>query len=222
LKEDAMGNGKHPTPARVRPKVGNKKNRNALLATGQQYVSGQATADPQNKLQQQAQAVAGTRTSLVALLAKRSDLKAQLDTTQGAIVIADAQYGQALTTYAGAAATLAAGDASLLASLGVASAAPPTKSADAVIDTPVLKVGQGPAQGDAELRCKAVPHAGSYLFQYKLEPSQPTDPWLGNIATKIVSTIVHGLPPAQLIRGRVQAIGVAPGPWSVEVVGRAK
>jgi hypothetical protein len=213
---------KHPAPARVRPKVGDRQNRDARLATGQKYVSGQATADTQNKLQQEAQAVATTRTSLVALLGKRSDLRAQLDATQAAIVVGDAQYGQALTAYAGAAATLAGGDASLLASLGVQQAQAPTNPADVVLGIPVLRIDPGPVDGDAKLKCGQVPHAGSYLFQYKLEPSQPTDPWLGNIATKLVSTMLHGLPHAQLIRGRVQAIGVAPGPWSVEVVGRAK
>jgi hypothetical protein len=213
---------KHPAPARVRPRVGLRKNRNDRLATGLEYISGQAAADPQNKLQTLAQGVVTTRTSLVALLGKRSDLQAQLASAQGAIVIGDAQYAQALTAYAGGAATFAAGDASLLASLGVAAVQPPTKPAAEVIGTPVLGVGPGPASGDAKLKCKRVPHAGSYVFQYKLEPSLPTDPWLGNVTTKLAWTIVAGLPPAQLIRGRVQAIGVAPGPWSVEVVGRAK
>jgi hypothetical protein len=213
---------KHPAPPKVRPKVGSKRSRNALLATGQQYVSGQASADPGNKLQTLAQAVSTSRTSLVALLGTRSNLKAQLDTTQGAIVTSDAQYGEALTAYATGAAIFCNGDPSLLASLGVAQAASPTKPADETTGTPVLKVEAGPSVGAARLKCARVAYAGSYVFQYKLEPSQPTDPWLATISTKLASTIVAGLAPEQLIRARAQAVGVVAGAWSVEVVGRAK
>ncbi len=86
----------------------------------------------------------------------------------------------------------------------------------------MLKVLAGAILGEAKLKCGAVPHAGSYVFQYKLEPSQPTNPWLGNISTKLVWTNVAGLAPEQLIRARVQAVGVTAGPWSTEMVGRAK
>jgi hypothetical protein len=213
---------KHPAPARVRPRVGAKNSRPKLLAVGQQYISGQASGDTQNKLTAQAQTVSTTRTSLVTLLGKRSDLKAQLATTEGAIVVADAQYGSAVTAYADAAALLAAGDASILAGLGVAAAASPIKPVDEIVAAPVLKVVQGVSSGDVKLECARVPHAGAYIFEYKLEPSQPTDPWLGNIVTKFVSTVVPGLAAAQAIRVRARAVGVTPGPWSVEVVGRAK
>jgi hypothetical protein len=98
----------------------------------------------------------------------------------------------------------------------------PTKPGDEVIVAPVATIVAGKNDGEATIKCHRVPSAGSYLFEYKLEPSQPTDPWLGNINTKLVSTTVSGLAPAQLLRARVRAIGAAPGPWSVEVVGRAK
>jgi hypothetical protein len=213
---------KHPAPARVRPRVGAKNSRPKLLAVGQKYISGQASGDTQNKLTAQAQAVATTRTSLVGLLAKKADLTAQLATTQGAIVVADTQYSGAVTAYADAAATLAAGDASVLASLGVDAAASPTKPANEVVGTPVLKVAPGTNPGEVKLTCGRVPHAGAYIFEYKLEPSQPADPWIGNVTTKFVSTVVPGLAAAQAVRVRVRAVGVTPGPWSLEVVGRAK
>ncbi len=214
-------NVKHPPPARVRPKVGSKRNRNALLALGQKYISGQSAADPQGKLATQATAVGTTRTALVALLTKKADLTAQLDANQGAIVIADAQYGEAIAGYASAAAAYVNGDASLLANLGVDAASNPTKPGEPV-GTAVLTIKPGAQDGDAVLKCRRVPKASAYLFEYKLEPSQPTDPWLGNFTTKLASVTVPGLAPAQAIRGRVRAIGVTPGPWSVEVVGRAK
>jgi hypothetical protein len=217
-----MAKVKHPAPARVRSKVGNKRARTKLLATGQAYISGQAAADPGGKLAPQAQLVSTTRTTLVGTLAKRTDLLAQLATNQSVIVQADFAYGNACTGYAGAAAALAAGNPALLADLGVAMAQNPTKPENEVILAPVASVVAGKVDGDATIKCHRVPGAGSYLFEYKLEPSQPTDPWLGNISTKLASTTVSGLAPAQLIRARVRAIGVAPGPWSVEVVGRAK
>jgi hypothetical protein len=217
-----MAKVKHPAPARVRPKVGNRRARNKLLATGQAYISGQAAADSGGKLATQAQLVGTTRATLVTTLGKRTDLLAQLATNQSAIVTADYNYGTACTGYAGAAAALAAGNPSLLADLGVAVAQAATKLADEVIVAPVAKIVAGKNDGDATIKCHRVPGAGSYLFEYKLEPSQPTDPWLGNVSTKLVSTTVSGLAAAQLIRARVRAIGVAPGPWSVEVVGRAK
>ena len=217
-----MSNPKHPSPARVRAKVGAGRTRNSRLAIGQKYVAGQVAADPQNKLQTLAQSVGTVRTSLVALLGTKATLQAQLDTNQGAIVAADAQYAAALVGYADAAAAFADGDASVLAALGVEAAANPTKPGSEVIVAPVLTIAAGAASGEAKLKCGRVPYAGSYLFQYKLEPSLPTDPWLGNIATKLVSTMLSGLPAAQAVRARVQAIGVAPGPWSVEVVGRTK
>jgi hypothetical protein len=215
-------NPKHPAPPKLRARVGPKTSRTALLATGQKYISGQATADPGNKLQTQAQSVATLRTSLVALVSKRSDLLAQMDTAQGAIVVCTAQYGEALTAYATAAASFCAGDASLLASLGVAQAASPSKPETETVDAPVLKVSAGASGGQVRLACGRVTNAGSYVFQYKLEPSQPTDPWLATIATKLASTTVGGLAPEQLIRARVQAVGITAGPWSAETVGRAK
>jgi hypothetical protein len=86
----------------------------------------------------------------------------------------------------------------------------------------VLSIVKGPNEGDAKLKCGRVPYAGSYVFEYKLEPSLPTDPWLGTITTKLSSAPLTGLPAAQLIRARARAIGVTAGPWSVEVVGRAR
>jgi hypothetical protein len=215
-------NVKHPAPARVRPKVGSRKARTKLLATGQDYISGQAAADPQGKLAPEAQQVSTTRATLLAQLAKRADLKAQLDTIQGAIVLSGDAYATACTGYAGAAATFAGGDASLLATLGVQRVLASSSPATETIVAPVVSILLGKADGEAKIKCHRVPHAGAYQFEYKLEPSQPTDPWLGNAVTKLVSTDVSGLAPGQLLRARARAIGAAPGPWSVEVVGRAK
>ena len=213
---------KHPPPAVVRPKVGASRSRTKRLNIGQAYVSAQPQGDPQNKLATQIQAVSQTRTSLVALLGKKSDLKAQLTKNAGDIVNADSAYATALVDYASAGAVFAAGDASALSALGIAQAQTPVKTVDEILVAPVVKLAAGTADGQVICRCHSVPYAGAYQFEYKLEPSQPADPWLGNIATKLVATLVSGLAPAQLVRVRARAVGAQPGPWSVEVVGRAK
>jgi hypothetical protein len=211
------------TQPRVRGKVGAKRRSDQLLDVGQKYISGQAAGgDPQNTLTQQIEAVSTTRTSLIALFGKRATYRANLATNSSDIVTAKAKYMAALYGYAGGAATLANGDATVLAGLGVEPAASPTKQEDEVVGAPVLTIAKGANEGDAKLKCARVPYAGSYVFEYKLEPSLPTDPWLGTITTKLASAPLTGLPAAQLIRARARAIGVTAGPWSVEVVGRAR
>jgi hypothetical protein len=140
-------------------------------------------------------------------------------------VVGFAAHDQATMDYANAAAEVAGGDPSVLATLGVTVAAKGVKGAHDNVGAPALSVGVGVNDGDALFKCKAEPYAGAYVFQYKLEPSQITDPWLpaaGPIMTKYPHTTVSGLAPEQAVRGRVRAVGGLPGPWSAEVVGRAR
>lgn len=217
---------KHPKPARVRPKTGiSKAKLDGKLAISATYVSAQATNDPQNKLKDQASALTKVRTDLTGLLGKRIDLKQQKEANDASIVVAIAAHDQAVTDYAVEAARIAEGDRSLLTTYGVQAAADPVKGAhDDVGVTSHLSILEGDVQGEARFRCRKVPYAGAYVFEYKLEPSQPTDPWLppGGIITTHVEAKISGLAPGQLVRGRVRAVGGVLGPWSDEVVGRAK
>jgi hypothetical protein len=217
---------KHPKPARVRPKTGvGKAKYNKKLDISAGYVAAQAQNDTANKLQPQAQRLVSVRTNLTALLGKRVQLQQEKNANDAAVVVAVVEHDQATNDYAQEAAIVAAGDRSVLATYGVAAAADGVRGAnDQVGVTSKLTVLPGAVSGEARLRCKKVPHAGAYLFEYKLEPSQPTDPWLpqGGILTTHVETTVGGLAPEQLLRGRVRAIGGVVGGWSEEVVGRAK
>jgi hypothetical protein len=214
---------KHPKPARVRPKVGLSRAKEATkLEISAGYLASQASNDPTNKLGPQAGTLKSTRANLVALLGTQDTIKAQTEANDAAIVVAFAAHDQATMEYANAAATIAAGDASLLATLGVAAAMSGTKGSHDEVGTPALTIAAGTNDGDVLFKCKAVPHAAAYMFEYKLEPSQPTDPWLGALVTKHAQTTVHGLPKEQAIRGRARAIGGAPGPWSAEVIGKAQ
>ncbi len=191
-------NPKHPKPARVRPKVGlSKANTAAKLDISEGYVTAQATNDPTGKLATQATALKTARTNLVGLLGTQGQIAAQKDANDAAVVVAFAAHDQATMDYATAAADVAAGDASLLTTLGVAAAAKGVRGAHDSVGSPTLAVTAGVNDGEALLKCKAEPYAAAYVFQYKLEPSQPTDPWLpqaGPIMTKYPHTTVSGLP----------------------------
>lgn len=216
---------KHPKPPRVRAKVGLAKAKAATkLDISSGYVIAQANNDPQGKLAPEATTLSTRRASLLGLLGTQATLKVQKDANDAAVVVAFAAHDQATMDYAHAAAEIAAGDASLLSTLGVAAATSGVKGAKDAVGMPVLVLGPGTNDGELLFKCKAIAHAGAYMFEYKLEPSLPTDPWLpqGGIITKHARTTVTGLAPEQAVRGRARAVGGAPGPWSAEVVGKAK
>ena len=216
---------KHPKPPRLRPKLGLGVPFAKKDAAAQKYVAGQAKADPQNKLLALATDVANARVSVLARLKSKADIKAAADDNQAHLVIELVQLDDSMVAYAEGAASFAGADPSVLASLGVDMAAKPVRGAhDLVATTSLFTVGPGAVLGEALLKCRAVPYAGAYQFEWKLEPSQPGDPYPAQnlITTKYASARVAGLPAEQLIRGRVRAVGGSPGPWSDEVLGRAK
>ena len=64
-------------------------------------------------------------------------------------------------------------------------------------------------------------------MRYRLEPAPgaPATPWLpgeSGYATKNVEWLIEGLPPAAAFRVQVCAIGAQVGPWSDEVLGKAR
>jgi hypothetical protein len=216
---------KHPPPEQVQAAVDLGRTRAQRLELTQTYLSSQAQSDPLNQLAPEATKLLGARKTLLATLVTKSDIQAQADKNAADLVLADAAHDQAAREYAFGAAKLAKGDASLLATLGPRAAKKPKKGANKVVGAPTkLVVATGAAEGEAAPKCARVPGAGAYRFEYKLEPSLPADPWLppGGITTKFARTTIPDLPPNQLIRARVCAIGETAGPWSEEVVGRAR
>jgi hypothetical protein len=189
-------------------------------------LSGQATADPENKLGPQAVALAERRVNLTVTLAKKAEIKAKLGLAQAELVLAIDQHDEATKEYAKAAAKFAGADVSLLATLGVEAVTKRTaKGANDDVDAPAaLRVSPGAQSGEARLKCDKVEHAVAYVFEYKREPAAPTDAWLpeGGIQTKHLSTSITGLAPGQAIRARARAIGGVAGPWSAEVIGRSR
>jgi hypothetical protein len=219
-------NTAHPAPAQVRPKVGPRKTVDKKLERSASYLAAQAEGDPANKLGPIAAALSAAHQDLTAKLGLKVTLQAQVDMNNAAIVSATRRLDVATVDYARGAARLADTDAVVLGALGVAAAKKSgPKGARKVPEAPALLViSTGASPGEALLKCRKVAYAGSYVFEYKLEPSQPADPWLpgGGIQTMLVSATVSGLAPSQQIRARVRAVGAMSSAWSEEVVGRAR
>jgi hypothetical protein len=215
-----MTSPKHPRPAHVRPRVGRPQAISDKLKQSQDYLSAQASADPQKKLDDLAIDLSQKRTTVLEMLQQRADLKAKLDVVQAGLVVAVDEHDAAVRAYAHGAAKVAGKDASMLTTLGVAVAGKPTRGASEAVDAPAaVEILPGVSGGDARLRCESVAHAGAYEFQYKLEPAGPSDPWQTAGITKRVSIPLPGLPTGQKIRARARAIGATPGPWSDEAFG---
>lgn len=216
----------HLVPPQVRLKVELNKPLPDKLGLGAFYLAAQVKADPQNKLGPQAAALSAACQSITTKLGLRVDLKAQAAANNANITREISRLNAALMDYARAAARLAGTDALVLGTLGVVAAKKGgPRGANKVPDAPTgLVISVGATPGEALLKCRKVAYAGAYVFEYKLEPSQPADPWLpdGGIQTMLVSATVKGLAPSQQIRVRVRAIGALSSAWSEAVVGRAR
>jgi len=220
-----MSTKKHPPPVHLRPKVDTNRGVDKKLAQSQDYLAAQATADPQNALAAEASTLATARKDLTIKLGAKSQAQAALDQAQANLVISVDAHDVAMKEYAGRAAKLANGDASFLSALGVQAATQSPKHAHDNVAAPAqLVITPGANPGEAIVKCQKVPHAASYVFEYKLEPSPPADPWLpqGGMLTKYAMATITGLSPNQAIRVRARAIGGVPGPWSDEQLGNAR
>jgi hypothetical protein len=214
---------KTPKPPRVRGKVDVHQPVEKKLTKSDGFIQAQATADPQNQLASQAANLVKTRTTLTSAISKKTLLKAQLDAAQVDFLAADADHDRALRDYVDDAAKLAGGDAATLTALGVDPVSPRDQQIGDMVAAPAkVTVSAGENGGDAVFKTNRIPGAGSYEFQYKLEPSQPSDPWLPGGSTKRVTFTLTGLAAAQHLRVRARAIGNTPGPWSAEVIGIAR
>jgi hypothetical protein len=193
------------------------------------------------KLAAQAQSPAGTliaaeatalKTSRDALVSKNEALTtvhAEYERAQREVVNAEAEHIDAIETYARRAAIIAKGDITVLQSLGVEAAATQRiPRAQGPADVPAnLRVLPGEDSGSTIVKWARPRGAGAFLAQYKLEsPAEdaPSSDWLPaeGFATTKVEWWIENLPPAAHLRVRVRSIGAEIGPWSEEVLGRAR
>jgi hypothetical protein len=193
------------------------------------------------KLAAQAQSPAGTliaaeatalKASRDALLSKNETLTnvaAEYDRAQRDVLKAEGEHIDAIETYARRAAILAKGDITVLQSLGVEAAATQrTPRAQGPAEVPGnLRVLPGEDSGSVIVKWARPRGVGAFLSQYRLEsPAEdaPSSAWLPaeGFATTKVEWSIENLPPAAHLRVRVRSIGAELGPFSEEMLGRAR
>jgi len=155
-------------------------------------------------------------------------IQASLTAKAAEVVTADEEHDGAIAKYAFEATVVAANDPEALKGLGVAAAAT-TRTvhvgpADVVTGIFTL---EGPTSGSAYVRWPRAPGAAAFLARYRLDtapgaPVAPYQPSESGYATKNVEWLIEGLPPAAAFRVQVSAIGAQVGPWSDEVLGKAR
>lgn len=196
------------------------------LGLGGTYMTAQAQAAAPlgEKVAAQAATLKQMHDTLVKKVAERKTLDDLIVVKDGEITAAVQDYDAALQEYALGAVKAADGDVVTLTTLGVT---PATTSKSKIVGPPEaprnVRVLAGPAPGSLIVKHSRPAGSGSFAVQYKLEPSQPEDPWQAPEALQSKSAVheLDGLAAAQLVRVRVRALGDEWGPFSVEVVGRA-
>lgn len=196
------------------------------LSLGGTYMTAQsqAAAPLGEKVATQAAALKQAHGMLVQKVADRKNLDDLILIKDGEITAAIQDYDAALQEYALGAVKAANGDVVTLTTLGVT---PASTSKSKIVGPPEapgnVRVLAGPTPGSLIVKHNRPAGAGSFAVQYKLEPSQPGDPWQApeTLQSKLAVHALDGLAAAQLVRVRVRALGDEWGPFSIEVVGRA-
>jgi hypothetical protein len=130
---------------------------------------------------------------------------------------AERELDDALLAYASSAARVAAGNAAVLASLGVW----PENALPTCSDV-LVQPGEAPGQAVVTFTC---PYPTAFfVVEYRPEAAGALDDWtpLDVLPSEDGRAVIDGLAPGQAIRARVRAVGNASGPWSDEAVGAAR
>ncbi len=224
---------KSGSPPKARGKKGNLKKLTTKLNKVAAYLAAQGTSAVGAQVATQAAALKTARDGYVALAATHVTAAAAATKAESDTVAADAALDQAINNYVAAGNEVAAGEATVLASLAIDAAALRKAQATGPAPAPTtLSIVEGSVSGESKFRWGPRPAgAAAFVAQYKLEALPPGSPagtpppdWtpVGGYHTKNVEWTIDGLPPAACIRGRVQAIGAQLGPWSDEVLGKAR
>lgn len=176
-------------------------------------------------LQQEFQELTTSANDLRAKKTRHKQLQDAADAFFPQVTAADHVHDTKVTNFGRKAAQESKGDVTVLESCGLTAAAVPgvRKPQTGLVEVGPIKLAEGAKSGQMVVKRRRNKGAGSIVIQYKLDSSAPTDPWLppDGIQTSKLAWTIENLPPGQLIRVRVRAIGDVPGPW-VEEVGRAR
>jgi hypothetical protein len=216
-------------PAKVKAKTGmTHLRRPERLDLSAKYLSNQKTSPQGPQVAAEATDLQTKRDALVAREKEYSDIHAELLAKGQDVTAADDDHDASIAAYATKAAIVAKNDPEVLKSLGVDAAAT-TRTAHegpAAVVTGIFTL-EGPTSGSSYARWARPPGAAAFLVRYRLEPAPgappaPYQPSENGYATKGVEWLIEGLPPAAAFRIQVCAIAAQVGPWSDEVLGKAR
>jgi hypothetical protein len=216
-------------PTKVKAKAGTAgKTQAQKLKVSQTYLAAQAQSPVGTQIAQETAALKASRDTLLSRIQERANLRAQLDEKEIEVLTAEADHDTAIQDYAHEAANIAKDDPTVLQGLGVERALThrgPRAARPADVPGKV-RLMPGVDFGSARMKWTRPEGAGAFVAQYRIEepPGVATTEWTPaeGFATSGVSWEIDGLPPAAHLRGRVRAIGAERGPWSEEVLGRAR
>jgi hypothetical protein len=216
-------------PPKVRAKTGTAgKTQAEKLETSSTCLAAQAQSPVGAQVAAEAAALKAARADLVTKNQERTDILAALEKKDIEILNAEAVHDTAIQDYTHRAAIVAKDDATVLKGLGAEPVtAQRSPRATGPADVPGnVRLGPGADTGSALTRWSRPDGAGAFVAQYRLEPAAgaPATDWTPaeGFATNKLSWQIDGLPPAAHLRVRVKAIGAEVGPWSDEVLGRAR
>lgn len=223
-------NMKNQPPPKVRPKAGTSgKTGTQKLDLGKECLAAQAQSPVGSQIATEAAALKAARDAVIARGEELTNLRAELDKKQLELRTAESDLDTAIENYAHEAANIAKDDPSVLLGLGVEAAATQrAPRAEGPAEMPSnVRVLLGEDSGTVIVKWTRPIGAGAFLAQYKLEPQAagaPPSDWspAEGFATKKVEWAIDNLPPAAHVRVRVRSIGAEVGPWSEEVLGRAR
>jgi hypothetical protein len=221
---------KNPPPPKVKPKTGTGgKTQTQTLGMSQGYLAAQAQSPVGAQIAEEAAALKAAREAVILRDEELANLQAELDKKKLELLTAGKEHDTAIENYAHRAGNIAKDDPTVLQGLGVEAAATQrAPHAEGPADSPDnLRVLPGPASGSSIVKWTRPAGAGAFLAQYRLESEAggaPAADWVpaDGFATKKVEWPIENLPPAAHLRVRVRAIGAEVGPWSEEVLGRAR
>jgi hypothetical protein len=203
-----------------------------LLTRAQDMVSAQGTSSVGASLAPEAAAVKAAIATVQAKTLAQHNAAAVLATADSDVVDAVTDLVSSMTDFTNKALKVSKNDPKLLASLAVPSL--PTvrgpKDTGPAAAVTGINLAEGTLSGDLDCKWARPKGAAAFVLQYKVEPAGPPQPgtqapdWLPGEGyfTKNIDWTITGLPPAASVRVRIRAIGAQVGPWSDEVLGKAR
>ncbi len=224
---------KSGSPPKARGKMGDLRKTTAKLKKVNEYLAAQPNSPAGSQVATQATALKAALSTYTGAAATYVTAKAAADKAESDEVAADAALDTSVKNYVNAGNEVAAGDADVLKSLAIDAAALRSAAPAGPPPAPAtLTIAEGEVSGETKLKWGPRPlGVAAFVVQYKLEALPPGSPagtpapdWspVGGYHTKKLEWVVDGLPPAAAIRGRVQSIGDELGPWSDDVLGKAR